>query len=596
MAAAFSSVGLWRIVATLSVVTVGVGSALAQNQAPDVIYINGKVVTVDRNFSVANAFAVTGERFVSVGARATILKQARHNTRIIDLGGRTVVPGFIDTHPHTLNGHAREEELYQVSLHGVRSVDEVVKRVRDATSAVAPGAWIVTTGIGEPPDYFNLPESLAEKRWPTRKDLDRGAPNNPVYIDGAAKQPYPSIFNSAALALLGVTGDTVDDERVRIEKDDNTGEPTGRIEGLDRYSYKSRLRAKLLALLPAVPADVQKQVIREAMIDNATVGVTSLYEAHGVQPISVEYLRAMRSVAALGNRFVVAYEVPARKSLAEIDEWMSDRLDAVGGGTGDDVVKVHGVTVSMDGAIQFGGSLMTKPYLDPYGRMGNGSSSVSTEKLTEIARLAIKHNLRLNIQAAGDQAIEMAIQALELVNNETPLRDRHWVMEHVQHPSREHIRKLRDLGVFATTYSSVDFSKGAEVYVKRFPGQDVWKTVVPLRWWLDGGVTIAQSTDGAHYDPMFTIWESLVRVDGRTGQSMLTPPKMISRTEAIKIYTINGARVMQWDDRIGSIESGKYADFVVLDHDILTCPVDEIRQTKVVLTSLGGKPIFGSLP
>jgi predicted amidohydrolase YtcJ len=565
----------------------------AQSLAPDTIYVNGHVVTVDANFSIKEAFAVKGERFVSVGTNSAMRKLAGPTTRVIDLRHRSVFPGFVDTHPHTINGHAKQDELHEVSLHGVRSIAEIVRRIKAATASMAAGAWVVTTDIGEPPDYFNVPSILAEKRWPTKRDLDLAAPANPVYINCSTKQPYPVILNSAALALLGVTRGTTDDKRVHVEKD-ATGDPTGVIYGLDMYSYESRLRSQLLTLLPPVPDEVRKEVITAAISDNAAVGVTSLYEAHGLQPVNLRYLTELNSAAALHNRFVLAYEVPVRKSLEEIDAWMAAHKEASGSGTGDDAIRVHGVTVSMDGAIQFGASLMTKPYLDPDGRLGNGSSSVSTEKLTQIAKLALKHDLRLNIQAAGDEAIAMAVEALETVNRETPLRDKHWVVEHVQHPSREHIKILSDLGVFATTYSSVDFSKGADVYVKRFPGQDVWKTVIPLRWWIDGGVTIAQSTDGAHYEPMFTIWESLVRVDGRTGQSMLTPAKTISRKEAIQIYTINGARVMQLDDRIGSIESGKYADFAVLDHDILTCATDEIRNTNVLLTVLGGKPIYDS--
>jgi predicted amidohydrolase YtcJ len=596
MLSSTSSIAAWSVAVALALVSAHVDIARGQSPAPDAIYVNGKIVTVDSTFSIAQAFALTGNRFVAVGRNAAIRKLAGPDTRLIDLRGRSVYPGFVDAHPHTINGHTKQDELYEVSLHGVDSVKEIVQRVSKAASASAPGTWIVTTGIGIPPDFFDLPGSLAEKRWPTRNDLDRAAPKNPVYINGSAKQPYPSIFNTAALTLLGVTRNTTDDERVRIEKDGITGDPTGLIDGLDLYSYNSHLRATLLSLLPVVPPETREKILKAAILDNDAVGVTSLYEAHGVQPNSVQYLRAVRSNGELTDRFVVAYEVPARKSLAEIDEWMTERSDAVGTGSGDDVIKILGVTVSMDGAIQFGASLMNKPYLDPYGQMSNGSSSVSTEKLTEIARLAVKHDLRLNIQAAGDQAIDMAVQALEIVNNDTPLKGRGWVVEHVQHPSREHIAKLKNLGIFATTYSSVDFSKGAETYVKHFPGQDVWKTVIPLRWWLDGGVTIAQSTDGAHYDPMFTIWESLVRVDGRTGRSLLTPPKTINRKEAIQIYTINGARVMQWGDRIGSIEVGKYADFVVLDHDILTCPVNDIRGTKVLLTSIGGRTVYGSVP
>jgi len=585
----------WIVAQSAAVISAVVSLQCIAADRADVVYLNGKVVTVDSHFQIVQAFATAADRIIAIGSNATLRKLAGPDTRVVDLGGRTVLPGFIDTHPHTINGHARQQELSKVSLYGVSSVAEVIERIRKAAQSAAPGAWIVTTDIGAPPDFFNLPASLAEKRWPTRGDLDQAAPNNPVYINNSTKQPYPSVFNSTALRLLGVTRDFVNEERVHVETD-AAGEPNGLIYGLDLYSHDSPLRGKLLSMLPRVSPQVRQEVIKLAIQDNNAVGVTALYEAHGSQPIQVQYLQAVRAAGDLKDRFVVAYEIPAREPLAQIERWMSEHPESAGAGQGDDFLRVRGVTVSMDGATQMGASLMNKPYLDIYGRVGNGASVVSEEKVAQIAGLAVKHDLQLNVQAAGDQAIDMAVRALQSVDRQTPIGQRGWVIEHVQHPSRENIAALKKLGMAATTYSSVDFSKGAQVYVDRFPGQDVWKTVVPLRWWFDGGVTVAQSTDGAHYEPMFTIWQSLVRMDGGTGKSLLTPAKTISREESIRMYTINGARVMGYEDRIGSIEPGKYADFVVLDHDILKVSVAEIRATKVVLTAIAGKIVYGSLP
>lgn len=570
------------------------GILVAQTSAAaDTIYVNAKVVTVDPSFSIAQAFALSGDKFVAVGEDAAIRKLATPTTHVVDLGGRTVVPGFIDAHPHTVNGHDRQEELKAVSLFRVRSVAEILERIGNAAAKATPGAWIVTTAIGDPPDFFALPESLAEKRWPTRGDLDKAAPHNPVYVPGASEQPYPAVFNSAALVLLGVTRATPDEDRVRYLKDPS-GEPTGLVYGVLYFNNTSPLKRKLQSLLPADSPELRKEVIKRAMQDNISVGVTSLYEGHGTQPITAQYLRELKAAGELTNRFVLAYEIPRDLPLPQIDAWMKEHAEALGRGTGDDMLKIVGATVSVDGPVQHGAAWMTEPYLAPYDKMGNGTPAISPEKVIEIARLAAKNDLRLNGMAAGSQACATVVTAFETVNRETPIKDRRWVVEHFQHPTREQIAKLSQMGVVAQTYSSVDFSKGAETYIKRFPGQDVWKSNIPLRWWIDGGVSVAQSTDGAHYDPMFTIWESLVRVDGRTGQSLLTPAKTITRKEAIQIYTINGARVMQSEDRIGSIEAGKLADFVVLDHDILTVPVAQIPTTKVVLTAIGGKVVYDS--
>lgn len=549
---------------------------LGQASAPaEIIYVNAKVVTVDARFSVGSAFAVSGDRILAVGGDITVRKFASADTRVVDLKGHTVLPGFIDSHAHTVD--RRLPGAQSLSLSGADSVAEIIKRVAAAAEKSQRGAWVVTSPIGESPDYFDLPESLLEKRWPTRQELDSAAPHHPVYIPTSNKYPYPAFFNSAALTLLGVDS------------------PTGAIEGLHVFNREDALYRKVLSLLPPLPEPLRQAAIARAMQENVAVGVTSIYESHRVQPNLVSSLRALQAAGKLPNRVVVAPEVPATRSLADIDAWMAQQVDAAGAGAGDDRIKTLGVTISIDGPSQFGDAWMSEPYLSPAGQMANGTPVVSLEKLTDIARLAIKRRLRLNVLAAGDRAGAMTLSALEAVNRETPIRDRRWVVQHFQHPSRDEIARLRDLGVVAATYSNVDFSKGAETYIRRFPGSDLWKRVVPLRWWIDGGVTVAQSSDGAHYAPAFTLWESLVRVDGRTGRSLLTPEKTITREEAIRLYTINGARVMQWEDRLGSIEVGKLADFVVLDRDILTVPVNSIRDTKVLLTVVGGKTVYGEI-
>lgn len=563
------------------------------SDAANIVYTNAKVVTVDDRFSVAEAFAVTGGRFSAVGTNSAIDALIGPNTKVIDLAGRVVLPGFIDSHPHAV--HRGRRSLEAPSLAGLSSIAAIVQRISEAADTRTPGEWITPSPIGEPPDFFHLPESLEEHRWPTRIELDQAAPKNPVYIPTPTTWPNPAIFNSAALQLLDI------DERnpagITVERDPDTGKPTGIIHGLNIYNRHSPLLAKLRSLLPPTPSEVQHEGLKRVLRDNIAVGVTTIYEAHGnLTPRQLhEEIRSLRARGEPVTRIVSTYEIPRGMPVSKVDEWMKTVTDAMGAGTGDEFAKIVGITVGMDGATQFGAALMNKPYLDPNGELGNGESAHSTEELAEIARLAALNDLRLNIVVAGTKTCDMVVTALEKVHEHTPIDSRQWVVQHFQHPTRDLIARLNDMGVVATTYSNVDFSKGAKTYIDRFPGQDIWRTVIPLRWWIDGNVTVAQSTDGAHYQPMFTIWESLVRVDGRTGQSLLTPAKTISREEAIRIYTINGAKVLQWDDQIGSIETGKLADFVVLDRDILTIPVDEIRDTEVILTAISGKVFHDSL-
>jgi predicted amidohydrolase YtcJ len=541
------------------------------------LYINGKIVTVDADFSIADAFVVSGGRFTAVGRAEELTGTA---TRVVDLGGRTVLPGFVDAHPHAV--YRGVGDAVEPSLVGLTSVAAVAARIRESAAKAEPGEWIVTSPIGEPPEYFDLPEGLAERRWPTRADLDPVAPDNPVHIPTSPFWPHPSVLNSAALAELDITRETPDEPGVRIVRD-ASGEPTGVIHGLVFYN-RSRLLGTLMSKQVPMPETTVRDAIARALAANLEVGLTTIYEAHGTT--SAADLRALREEGRIACRVVATYEAPVGRPGVDIAGWMSSLSDAAGEGTGDDLLRVVGLTVSLDGPTHFGLALMSEPYLDPHGEQGNGSSVLSTAELAEIARLAVRHGLRLNVLASGDDACAIAVDALEAVHRETPLTGRQWVVQHFHHVTHEQVGRLAAMGLVAQVCAGVDFARGEEVYLKRLPG-DLWEHVTPVRWWLDAGVPVALASDGAH-GPLFQLWAALRRAD-RSGRDLLTPAKTITREEAVRGCTAGGAAVLGWADRIGSIEPGKLADFVVLDRDVLTCPVDEIREARVLSTALGGE-------
>ncbi|MFD3404607.1 amidohydrolase [Kribbella sp. NPDC058693] len=536
------------------------------------VYLNANVVTVDGDFSIAEAFAVSDGRFVAVGTNEEV---AQLDGPVVDLGGRTVLPGFIDAHAHTV--HLALDGLADPNLAGLTSVAAITERIGAVAAAAEPGAWIVTSSIGEPPDYFGLPEGLAEGRWPTRADLDAVAPDNPVHIPTPPFWPHPAILNTRALELLGVTRDTPDQPDLRIERDES-GEPTGVIHGLIFYNARNPLVQRLFSLLPATSREDRRDAIAAALERNLANGLTTIYEGHGNNP---SVLEASDRPAC---RVVGTYEVPVGR--VNVTDWLTTVGDAAGEGTGDDHLRIRGVTVSLDAPMHFGGAMMSEPFLDPHGELGNGSSVLSTAELAELARLAVRNDLRLNVLATGDAACEIAVSALETVHRETPLTSRAWVVQHFHHVTQDQIARLAAMGVVAQVCAGVDYGRG-ETYVNRLPS-DQWEHVTPVRWWLDAGVPTALASDGAH-PPLFHLWAALTRTDGRSRRSLLTPAKTISRAEAIRGWTADAAIVLGVGDRLGSIEPGKLADFVVLDRDILTCPVDEIREATVLRTVLAGR-------
>jgi predicted amidohydrolase YtcJ len=567
----------------------------------DMVLYNGKIVTVDKSFSIAEAVAVKDGRFMAVGSNSAMEACAGRNTKKIDLKGKTVLPGLIDSHPHMLGNLLRKDVT--VDVEGVRSIAEIKRRIGEAVKTRKPGEWVLCSAVGDPPDYMNLPAWFEEKRWPTRWDLDEVAPNNPVLIQGIVSvwSPHPAIINSEGLKRLGVTKETPDEEKGLIfVKDEKTGEPNGQLERAHYWNY-GKLFWKLLGMLPKPSFPQAVSGVKAGMQKWNAVGVTAAYEGHSTIPYMVRLARELENRNEQTVRVLFAYEVPkehARGPLEAVETWIREIASySSGPGFGSDLNRIGGITISTDGPVQLGVAVMRKPYLGPYGEPTEGVQMFPTERIKEICLLAAKNNVRMNIQFAGSKTTDIGLEAYEYVNSQIPIKGRRWIFQHVQHPTPEQVKRYAELGIYSTTVVGFEYTKGKETFVRRMKATDteIIDTLMPFRWFLDSGAVIGNSTDGAHYNPMWNIWQMLTRMDGRTGEIVMTPHKKISREEAIRMMTIENAKVLWWEDKIGSIEPGKLADLAVLDKDVLTCPVDEIKSIKVLTTLLGGKIVHGNL-
>lgn len=558
----------------------------------DTILYNGKIVTVDDDFAIAEAVAIGNGKILKVGTNEEVRALAGPNTEEVDLDKSMVMPGFIDTHPHVI--HLGIISSTYISLSGLSSIEGIKKLIAEKVKKTPPGEWILTAPIGEPPFYFDVPDILKEKRWPTRWDLDEVSPNNPVYIAAAISQtPNTAILNSFGLKLMDVTEDTPTEQNgVEIVKDPKTHEPNGQLHGMQMIYQSSPFYWKLASMLPQPGFEEKIKGVKEVLEERCASGITTIYECHGTFREELMLAKKLWEMGELPLRIYFAYQVDAEKSLEEIESWMQSVAHATGSGFGDDRLMTGGITVSIDGPILYGGGLMKEPYLDPYGKQAKGILLIPQEKLNQIALLAARNDLRLNSCVAGDKAIDITLEAFEEANKEVSIKDRRWLIQHISFPNRENIRKCKELGVVITTCSNFEWGEGEGFYMNRFGGRDYCDRLVPFRDWLDAGVITAQSTDFGPYQPMFTIWQSLKRIDGHTGKSLMTPHKKITREEAIRLYTINGAKVLFWENKLGSIEPGKLADLVVLDKDILTCPLDEIKDTEILLTMIQGEVVY----
>ena len=582
--------------------------------AADTILYNGKIITVDENFSIAQALAISDGRVLQVGENRKIKKLAEPTTTLVDLGGKTVVPGFIDTHPHMIHVGSGSAAVY---LGNVKSIADIKETIAERVERTRPGRWIFTTSIGNPRGVRELPGSLAENRWPTRHDLDEVAPENPVYIPTPWGGPKPAFLNSKALELMEISKETPEfDKGIQVIKDQETGEPTGVIYGMHAYNWNPYF-SKISRFAPRYPIPRLAEGVERQIKNFSSRGLTAVYESHFLTQANVETIQYLLDRDRLNIRMKLSLEMVGAQWKPEdvIEDWLrvlkgKETDPTVGTRQGrrslgteiltipsGDKVKMLGATLSSDGPTSFGKAMMNVPYWNMDGDPASEKLPVSVEQITQVAMLAAKHDLRMNFPVGGDRMADAVLEALEEVNKIYPLQGKNWLIAHTPYMTDERIRRINELGLQVTANSNSEYKMTKAIYQETFRdlADEMAASNTPWRWILDSGITAAQSTDNVFADPMFTLWQSLKRATEEPGEILMSAGKKITRQEGIRLQTINGAKILFWDDEIGSIEAGKFADIVILDTDILTSPLDDIKETKVLGTFLGGELVHGNL-
>jgi predicted amidohydrolase YtcJ len=531
----------------------------------DLIIRDAHIVTVDPKFSIAQAAAIRDGRFIAVGSDADVMKSKGPNTRVVDLHGKTVLPGFNDTHVHLTAG---EELPLQVDLTHIHSIKQIQTAIAARAKQVKPGEWI--TGTRGWWEY-----QLAEGRLPTRADLDAAAPNNPVAIPG----PHYVIVNSRALALAHVTRDTPDPQGGQIYKDNN-GEPTGLL--MDNASRFVR------QFIPH-PTEAEKEggMKRVLALVNSH-GLTSAGDPSG-SPADAALFRKLRDAGQLTVRVDFAYNIdpaePLEKVEAELKALPKPGSDGDGMFRSDEIGET-----GLDGA-----ELTAFLERDYPGKPGyRGLQKVPNAQFDKFAGLVAKYGYRLRPHAVGDAAVDEALEAFEYANSQTPITGRRWMIDHAFLLGPQHYDRVKRLGLIINSQYMHNYELGALIL-------KAWKRPLadrsePYREWLQNGIMFAGGSDGpiSYYaEPLLEIYGEVTR--GTQWGGKLGPNQGISRADAIRSVTINGAYTT-FDEKVkGSIEPGKYADFVVLSKDILAVPAEQIATTKVLATVLGGRTVFGDL-
>ena len=547
---------------------------------PSVILHSGTVLTLDRASTIAEAIALRDGRIAAVGPSAALRKDAGPATRQIDLRSRTVVPGFFDAHPHLDREGLKARG--GIPIAGLRSVADTVNVVREAARSAKPGEWIVLMPMGDPPhDYVSRPEELREGRFPTRHDLDAVAPENPVYIRAVwgwwSRRPFPSVANSAALRLVGVTRDTPAPYNVEIVKDAR-GEPTGVF--LER-NYAPVLEYTLFKALPRFTHADRVEGVRLGSAAYSASGTTSAYEGHGLTPEVIGAYREVYERDQLTLRMHTPLSVP---TAALDDRRVADLLYHYAGvasrrGLGDDMLRVEGIT--LDAADPRVAELIATGY--PYEQWaGHFYQALPHERFVRLGIEAARLGLRVNCLVCYD--LEYVLSAYEAIDREVSIRDRRWVAIHVVHATPAQMNRIKALGLVVTVTPNFMYMAS-----DRFGLDGLRDRGIQLRELIDAGIPVALSTDNVPYSMLWTMWEALARWD-EDSKSRLGPSRL-TREEALRLAIQNGHMLAWNEDRRGSLEPGKVADLVVLGENPLTCPEDRIKDTPVELTMVGGRVV-----
>jgi predicted amidohydrolase YtcJ len=525
----------------------------------DTILINGKVLTVDDNFTTREAIAIQGSAIAAVGRTADIRKLAGPKTRVIDLQGRTVIPGLIDSHLHGIR--AGLSFSTEVNWIGAPSLDEALTRIRQAARTMTPGSWLIVAG-GWNVDQFK------EKRRPTRAEVDAAAPDNPVYIQLGYGW---AMMNDAGYKKLKISAETDLPTGARFERDPD-GKTTGAVTGAQNGIIA--LFDRLPKPLPEDEVDGMKKFFTELN----RLGMTGFVDPGGNNLFPSDY-EALFTVWRQHQMTVrVAYALNGQTSGKEFEEYQNlTRMLPMG--FGDEWLKFNGI-----------GERLT------FGMYNNDNPNpFDTARFMEIARWAAQRDMSLTIHWTRDASVDRLLTIFENLNREVPVRNLRWSIAHLNDASEKSLQRMKALGMGWTVQDAMYFD--GENF-QRQNGVEAARRAPPVNTAKKIGVVIGAGTDAhrvASYNP-FTALQWFI--DGKTvgGVALRGTEETPTRADALRFYTIGSAWFSRDEKNRGSLEPGKFADLAVLSKDYLTAPADQIGSIESVLTMVGGKVVYAAPP
>lgn len=534
----------------------------------DLALVNGKILTVDDDFSIVQALTVKDGKIQATGSNDDVNVFIGETTEVVDLDGKTVMPGLYDSHVH-LKGVGAALKIINVMTPPVHSIEEMKQAVAEKVRESKPGDWVLGRGWDQ--------VKLAEHRNPTRWDLDEVAPENPVALTRTCG--HVLLVNSKALELAGIEKDSVSPPGGVIDKDEN-GVPNGLLEEGPAMNLVRNL-------MP--PEDIPEKMdcIKTACKALNSVGITSVQEPGLTTDDFVAYQKVMEEDELTVRVNLMLHgsqrNEPLEESLQRIREWPMIT------GFGNDTLRFLGLKLLVDGGVGGRTAYMREHYEgDPDDR---GVSIYTDEKLQALVDEANKRGMLSAIHCAGGAAIDQVLKAYEETDKIKPIKGRRFQIIHVYQPSDENIEQIKKMEVTINTQPSHVYYLGDSFDENLGRERASWTK--PHRRFLDEGICVGASTDApvVPYPPFPAIWAAVARRT-QINDTVLGIDQAVTREESLRMYTMNCAYMSFEEDVKGSLEPGKLADMIVVDRDYLECPEDDIRTTEVLKTWVGGKLVY----
>jgi predicted amidohydrolase YtcJ len=531
----------------------------ASAQTADTVLFNGKIVTIDKDFSTRQALAIGQGRVLATGTSAAMKKLAGEKARLIDLGGRTVIPGLTDGHIHGIR--AALTFGTEVNWIGVPTLKEALEKIRQAAQTQKPGSWIVVAGGW-------TEEQFQEKRRPDVAEVMAAAPDNPVYIQHLYDW---LLLNPKALAALNIHEDTDVTPGGKLERD-GSNNPTGIVTG------NGNTLGKIFDKLPKPTLDEQADGSRKFFREMNSLGITGIVDGGGVSMYPANYQAVFKLWRDRQLTVRVAYHLCAPKPGSELAD-LQNLTQLLPPGFGDEMLHFNGPGEILIWADWTDGDIT------PDGKA----------KLYDLLRWAAGKGYTIQLHWNPERTVHDLLDVIEAVNEEYPVGNLRWAVLHLYGASEESLKRMKALGLIWGVQDGLYF--GGE-RLQREVGADVALRLPPIATALRLGLTVAGGTDAhrvSSYNPFVALQWYL---DGTTigGVQTRGDAEAPSRRQALEMYTRNSAFAANDDDKRGTLEPGKLADLAVLSADYLTAPVKEIGKIRSVLTMVGGNVVYAAPP